>query len=222
MGLLDLLLPVRCVACGGGERLLCGACRAELVLLGPPLCARCGTPTAWPVDRCAECAGRRIAFRTARSAVAYDRTARAVVSAWKERGVRALGAEAAALVAAAVPLPDADAVTFVPGDAERTLWRGVNTAEALAGALAERWEMPAARLLARTGRSRRQRGLVRAERRANVRAAFRAVRAPPRRLVLVDDVYTTGATANAAASALRKAGARSVDVVTFARALRGS
>jgi ComF family protein len=222
MPLLDLLLPSRCVACGAGERLLCGACRAELALLGPPLCARCGTPTAWPVERCAECAGRRIAFRTARSAVAYEQAARAFVRAWKERGVRALAAEAAVLVEAAVARPEADGIAFVPGDADRTLWRGVNTAEALARTLAAPWELPVAAVLERAGRSRRQRGLAQADRRANVRGAFRAVRAPPRRVVLVDDVYTTGATANAAASALRKAGARSVDVVTFARALRGS
>lgn len=222
--LLDLLLPLRCAACGNGERLLCGLCRAELRPIRPPLCARCGTPTAWPVERCAECAGRRLAFRTARAAVAYDRTARAIVLAWKERGLRRLADEAAALVVEAVERPPkAEAVVFVPGDRDRIRWRGHNTAEALARALAERWELPVVAALARTGRSTRQRGRSRAGRRANVRGAFRpAGDGAPRRLVLVDDVYTTGATANAAASALRKGGARAVDVVTFARALRGA
>ena len=66
----------------------------------------------------------------------------------------------------------------------------------------------------------RQRGLSRAERRRNLRAAFVARTAVPARVVLVDDVYTTGATAHFAASALRKAGARRVEVVTFARTIR--
>lgn len=218
--LLDLLLPLRCAACGRGERLLCGRCRAELAPLRPPLCARCGAPTAWPVERCSECAGRRIAFRTARAAVGYDRTARALVLGWKERGLRRLAGEAAALVSEVVERPEAEAIAFVPGDAERLLWRGHNTAEALARALAERWELPVVAALARTGRAPRQRGRGRAERRANVRSAFRPRGDVPRRLVVVDDVYTTGATVNAAASALRKGGARTVDVVTFARTLR--
>jgi predicted amidophosphoribosyltransferase len=66
----------------------------------------------------------------------------------------------------------------------------------------------------------RQRGLSRLERRSNVAGAFRPTDTAPARLVLVDDVYTSGATASAVASALRAAGARRVDVVTFARATR--
>jgi len=220
--LVDLVLPRRCVACGGGELVLCGFCRAELRPLRPPLCARCGTPTAWPVDRCSECAGRRLAFRTARAAVGYDRTARALVLGWKERGLRRLADEASALVAEAVVRPDVEALAYVPGDGERLLWRGHNTAEELARALGARWELPVVAALARTGRAARQRGRSRTERRANVRGAFRPCGEAPRRVALVDDVYTTGATANAAASALRKGGARAVDVVTFARTLRAA
>ena len=218
--LVDLVLPRRCVACGRGELALCGLCRAELRPLRPPLCARCGTPTAWPVERCSECAGRRIAFRTARAAVGYDRTARALVIGWKERGLRRLADEAAAFVAEALARPDVEALAYVPGDGERLLWRGHNTAEELARALGARWELPVVAALARTGRAPRQRGRGRVERRANVRGAFRPRGETPRCVALVDDVYTTGATANAAASALRKGGARAVDVVTFARTLR--
>jgi ComF family protein len=221
MRVLDLLVPVRCAACGAGERLVCAACSASLRLLGPPLCARCGAPTAWPVERCAECSGRRLPFRTARAAVAYEGPARALVAGWKERGLSRLAAEAARLVTTCVPRPDADAVVFVPGDRERTLWRGHVAAEQLACALAEAWSLPVVPALSRTRRIPRQRGLSRQVRRANVRGSFRAVRAPPRRVVLVDDVYTTGATVAAAASELRRAGARTVDVLTFARAIRG-
>ena len=75
-------------------------------------------------------------------------------------------------------------------------------------------------LLTRVRGSPRQRELTRAQRRRNVATAFVAARRVPPRIVLVDDVYTTGATANAAASALRKGGAREVEVVTFARTIR--
>ncbi|HEX2111488.1 MAG TPA: double zinc ribbon domain-containing protein [Gaiellaceae bacterium] len=217
---LDLLLPSRCVSCGSGETLFCARCRERLVVVRAPLCARCGAPTAWPVERCAECAGRRLAFTSARAAVAYEAPARALVAAWKERGVRGLARETGALVEAHVARPNADALAFVPGDRERMLWRGENTAEALAHELGRRWDVPVVVALRRAGHARRQRGLSRAERRANVRGSFAAVGDAPRELVLVDDVYTTGATVAAAASALRRAGARSVDVVTFARVVR--
>jgi predicted amidophosphoribosyltransferase len=75
-------------------------------------------------------------------------------------------------------------------------------------------------LLRRTREVRPQRGLPLGERRRNVRGAFRARANPPKSLVLVDDVYTSGATVAAAASALRGAGARRVEVVTFARVVR--
>jgi predicted amidophosphoribosyltransferase len=144
---------------------------------------------------------------------------RKLVAAWKERGLRGLAGEAASVVAANLPRPTADVLTFVPPDASRRLERGHHPAERLAQALAARWEMPCERRLRRARPSRRQRGLSLAERRRNVAQAFAAdlVRGT---VVLVDDVYTTGATASAAASALRAAGARRVEVVTLARAVR--
>jgi ComF family protein len=218
--LLDLVLPRRCIACGTGEELICAACRASLLRLDGPLCDRCGAPTAWPVRRCRECAGRRIHFASARAAVAYHGPVRPLVSGWKERGVRPLAREFAALVVETVPRPAADELAFVPGDPERSLKRGQNAAEALARELAVLWELPVRRLLARAEPARPQRGLSREERRHNVRGSFAAADAPSGRVALVDDVYTTGATVAAAATELRRAGARAVHVVTFARTVR--
>jgi ComF family protein len=215
---LDLLLPQRCVVCGRGGKQLCAGCREELPRIEPPLCTRCGAPTAWPVERCRECAGRRLGFATARAAVGYDAAARRLVHGWKERGLRRLAAETAELVVERVPAPEVEALTFVPADRRRRLERGHNPAERLARELGTRWELPCLPLLERT-RGGRQRGSSAAERRS-VRGAFRATNAAPRHVVLIDDVYTTGATAAAAASALRVAGARRVEAVAFARALR--
>jgi predicted amidophosphoribosyltransferase len=218
--ILDLLLPQRCVACGCEGDLLCDGCRARLVLLRGTVCSRCGYPTAWPVERCAECAGRRISFASARAAVAYNEVARALVGAWKERGLRRLTDLAADLVVDVVPPPPATVLAHVPGEPDRVGWRGVDTARELASALGRRWELPVEPLLLRTGHARRQRGLSRAERRANVRDAFRGRARVPARVGLVDDVHTTGATALAAATALRRAGATGVHVVAFARVVR--
>jgi len=118
---LDLLLPQRCVVCGCGGRQLCTACREGLPRIEPPLCARCGAPTAWPVERCRECAGRRLAFASARAAAGYEAAARRLVHAWKERGLRRLAAEVAQLVAERLPPPEVDALTFIPADRGRRL-----------------------------------------------------------------------------------------------------
>ncbi|MEK6275402.1 MAG: double zinc ribbon domain-containing protein [Actinomycetota bacterium] len=218
--LLDVVFPRRCVVCGGPAEALCETCRPQLRRLGEPRCERCGAPTAWPVERCRECAGRRIAFATARAAVAYDDAARRLVAAWKERGLRTLAVLAAELVVEGVPRPRAYTLSFVPADDNRRLKRGHNPAERLAAELGLRWALPVVPLLERATGVRPQRGLPLAARRRNVRGVFQATGKAPRSLVLVDDVYTSGATVSAAASALRKAGARRVDVVTFARAVR--
>ena len=220
MGLLGLVLPSRCAGCDVPGPALCDACAGGLVRIAPPVCERCGCPGAWPVLRCVECTGRRIAFARARGAVVYDGRARRVVSAWKERGRRDLAAPLAAIVEEVVVRPEVDVVTYVPGDPERGRERGHVPAARLAHALGGRWGLPVESLLVRTGASRRQAGLPRAERGANVRGLFAARDAAPARVALVDDVYTTGATASACSSALRRVGARRVDVICLARAVR--
>src|SRR4051794_39881972 len=221
--LVELLLPSRCVSCGSSATVLCERCLRGLRRLGPPSCGLCGAPTVWQVARCRECSGRRLAFASARAAVAYTGPARSLVSAWKEHGLRRAASLAATLVVDTVEAPAADVITYVPADPTRLLLRGHHPPERLAQELGRRWSLPVAELLGR-GRgspARRQTELGRAERRTNVRGAFAAAAAAvPPRLVLVDDVYTTGATASSAAGALTRAGAHRVDVVTFARTCR--
>lgn len=223
MDLLALLLPQRCSVCARPGKPLCSVCADALPRLRDPLCARCGAPTAWPVTRCNECSGRRLAFATARAAIAYDTAAAALVRAWKDEAIRKLAPAAADIVVAALPRPPVHAIAFVPPDAERSLKRGQHPAERLALELGRRWELPVVHALGRTRAVRAQRGLPRAERRRNVRGAFRPLRDDlPRKLALLDDVYTTGATVSAAASALHRGGARDVSVITFARTVRAA
>jgi predicted amidophosphoribosyltransferase len=220
VAVLQLLLPERCAVCERPGPALCRACRDGLVRLSPPVCERCGSPGAWPVRRCAECSGRRLAFARARSGIVYDGQARALMRSWKEHGRRGLAVQVAELVAEVVTAPEVDALVHVPGDPERALERGDVPPRALAAELAELWELPATSLLRRTRSRARQRGLSLAERRRNVRGSIAGTGEAPRRVCLVDDVYTSGATADACASALRRAGARHIEVITLARAVR--
>jgi len=172
------------------------------------------------------------------------------VRAWKERGLRHLAACAAELVVEHVERPAADLITYVPSDPIRQLDRGRHPAESLARELGARWELDLVSLLERGRVVERQATLPYAERGSNVRGAFTARRRESgnvvgngvvginavdtsavdtsvvgtsvvdSRVLLVDDVYTTGSTVSAAASALRRQGVSTVEVVTFARAIR--
>ena len=156
----------------------------------------------------------------ARSALVYDERARKLVTEWKEGGRARLAQVAASIIAGSLAAPAVEAVVPVPGDPERTWARGRATPDSLSRALGRRWGIPVDDLLRRVGSLPRQRGLALRDRRRNVRGSVAAVRAAPRTACLIDDVYTSGATADACAAALRKAGARRVEVVTLARAVR--
>jgi predicted amidophosphoribosyltransferase len=219
--LAELFFPTRCAACGASGALLCADCTSSLQRPGPPCCALCGAPTAWPVRRCSECAGRRLAFDSARAAVCYTDPVPRAVHAWKERGLRRFAPLAAELLAGHVARPAADVITYVPPDGDRSISRGHQPARDLATALGERWQLPVERLVVRTRAVVRQTALSRSARRRNLRGAFAPARERlPERVIVVDDVYTTGATANAAASALRAGGVRQIHIVTFARTTR--
>jgi predicted amidophosphoribosyltransferase len=122
---------------------------------------------------------------------------------------------------AALAPPAADLLVAVPAAADRVRWRGVDAPALLAALLAETWRLPFDRGALARAPGRPQRGLDAAARRRNVRGVFSARHAVGGAVALVDDVYTTGATAAACARELRRAGADSVHVVTFARAVRG-
>jgi len=218
--MLDVVLPERCAICEVPGRRLCDQCRASLIRLTPPVCERCGSPGPWPVRRCAECAGRRLAFAHARSAIVYDGQARRFVRSWKERGRRRLARDAAGLVAEVVPKPTVEGLVPVPGDPERAWRRGDIPSRALAIELGRIWALQTLDVLERSRALPRQRGLSLGERRRNVRDSVVASAAVPTQVCVVDDVYTSGATADACASACRRAGARRVQVITLARAVR--
>jgi predicted amidophosphoribosyltransferase len=142
------------------------------------------------------------------------------VRAWKEHGLRYLGPVAAELMVNRLERPAADVITYIPPDEVRQLERACHPAQALARELGARWGIECVPLLERTRIAQRQAKLPLARRGGNVRNLFAPTRQTGARVLLVDDVYTSGSTANAAGSALRRAGATRIDVMTFARAVR--
>jgi ComF family protein len=172
------------------------------------------------VPRCRDCPPPAVA--TTRAPFVYEGPAREAIHRLKFTGWRDVAAALAGAIAACPDPAPADVVTWVPLARRRLAERGYDQARALAVGLAHRRDLPVVRLLRRaiaTGPQAKRRG---AERREAMRGAFTAVRPPPPRVLLVDDVLTTGATAASCAETLLRAGAKEVHVVAAARAIHAS
>lgn len=228
---LDVALPPVCAACreplGEGAG-LCASCWSRLSFIAPPFCPRLGIPFVYdpgPGVLSMEAAATPPSYHRARAAVRYDDIARELVHALKYgdrldlapvmgRWMARAGAEL---------LADADALVPVPLHWRRQWARRVNQSAALAAAIGRQSGVGVVTGALRRARATPQQvGLSKAERATNVQGAFRVVPArraeiTGRRLVLVDDVLTSGATVEACAKALLRAGAARIDVLVFAR-----
>jgi ComF family protein len=231
----QLVLPAECLLCQAllpfdrSADLICPVCRHRWRPIVPPWCARCGQPEPL-FGLCRICQDWPEALRGARSAVWLDPAARRAVHALKYGGLPRIANDLAAAMAR-VPRPPAPGAVLVPVPlaARRLRARGYNQSDRLARHLGRRWQRPVRQLLVRTRETATQTALTPAARLANVAGAFSVANAEcevrngtlPEHsaFVLVDDVFTTGATLAAAARALQDAGARSIMAVTFGRAV---
>lgn len=235
-GLLDLLYPPQCLHCGApvmSSDALCGPCFSQLRPISAPLCPRLGIPFAIPLGPgavSAEALADPPPFERARAAVLYSKVAGALVSRLKYGDRPELARFCAGpMRGAGHELWTGQPVLVpVPLHRLRQFRRGYNQSLELARALAALTGLPVNPGLVRRKRAtQRQVGLSGSARQRNVAGAFlahpeAATRLNGRGVVIVDDVYTTGATVKAVTRALRRAGVEKIDVITFARVAVGA
>lgn len=229
---LDLLYPRACAGCGGSladdARQVCWDCRAALRTIGAPQCSLCGNPVEGRIDHtyiCYHCTQFVPAFDLARSALRFEGVAADLIHAFKYREALWLQDDLVDVLEACVHVHfedrPIDALACVPLHHVRQRERGYNQARLLADGLARRLGKPFwPRALKRVRPTGTQTHLTARDRLTNVKGAFGArcvTRLQGKRILLVDDVMTTGATTSECARALKQAGVAAVYVVTLAR-----
>ena len=225
--ILSLALPPRCPGCGSivrGDHRFCPDCWGSLRFLGEPACSGCGVPfEVASAPRCDDCLARPPIHAGVHAAVAYGDVARTVALGLKYGGRIGLAETASRLMRRV--LPEGDVLVPVPLHRWRIWSRGFNQAALIAERLGRDAGVPVERrALVRTRATTALRGLGRRARAEQVRGAFavdprRADRIAGKRVLLVDDVYTSGATTDACVRTLLQAGALSVAIVCWARVI---
>jgi ComF family protein len=233
-GLIDLVFPPLCAFCGvplaedeGAE--VCPGCLRTIHFVSPPICPRCGLPFAGGVGEdhlCGQCLNRRWHFGSARALGLYDGPIREAIHLLKYRGKSFLVKPLVGLLSLGYPFIDYDAYDLmvpVPLHPKRLRERGFNQALIVGRAISRREKVPCTGFVLRKIRwSPPQVHLSPGEREANVKGSFAVIdpkRVRGKRILLIDDVMTTGSTVNECARELLKAGAGGVDVFTLARAV---
>jgi predicted amidophosphoribosyltransferase len=216
--LAELLFPTRCSGCELPGAVLCDACREALPRIDRTgACLRCGAPFGYLT--CTECWNRAWSFSAALALGEFERPLSRAVVLHKDAGERRLAAVLGALLAEqiAAEWPGwAEAVAFVPATRAALRRRGFDHGRAIADTIATELGIPLAAILARS-EARDQRALGRMARAANAAGTFSVTGEVVERIVLTDDVFTTGATLDAASISLIDAGTREVRVAAVAR-----
>ncbi len=228
-GLLQFLLPARCPSCAQTieqHGFLCGSCWGDLLPLAAPYCNRCALPFEFEMEgesECGACMKNQPAFDWARAAVSYEDLGRTLVLRLKYSGVTTAVPTMAQMMAQAVAGKEIDLIVPVPLHRWRFLRRRFNQSSLLGDAISKRLNISTDNFILRRRKATVSQGeLDKKGRYRNVASAFivpKDMKADVhgKHVLVVDDVLTTGATAHECARALKRAGAASVGVVTFAR-----
>jgi len=233
---IELIWPTRCAGCERLGVLLCASCQQGLPYIDPSLaCSRCGAPFGKLV--CTECTPIHepitMAFTEARCALEFNELTQRIIVTYKDKGEQRLGFLLAQMLAHVIPLEWklwADVLTWIPADEEAVRRRGFDHMEFIAVSLAEQTGLRLASLLEKQS-NKDQRSLNRRERQQNMHSMFSlkdtnqpapntnqpAQPVKAQRILLIDDVFTTGATLDAATQVLLAAKAQEVRVATICR-----
>jgi ComF family protein len=224
----DLLFPPRCATCSRiGPKGMCDECLGKVSNIRPPVCSLCGEPenNFFRDGSCEDCARGPRPFDMARSAAVYNGVLKEAIHEFKFNGIKGLSKALGFILAdylnkSAIPVKEIDLIVPVPLSSQHEKTRGYNQsrllAEEVSRALGIRMD---ASSLKKVKNVKPQFELKREERLLNVRGAFSASRLPDVTVLLVDDIYTTGATVSEAASSLKSSGAKKVYVLTLARTI---
>lgn len=228
----EWLYPPRCAACGAFTRdVFCEKCEKSIRYLDGSICPMCGRelpPGAGQAGSCRMCESFKYTFDTCRSALSYEGAMEKVLIKFKfHRRVIFRGLLVSAMLKHMNSHPEMfahfgglDFIVPVPLHPIRLMWRGFNQSELLAAGVARELKLPVRRALRRVRLGPPQSKMKWKERAKNVRGAFAAARggrAEGKRVLLIDDMLTTGATASECARVLKEAGAAEVHVFTLAR-----
>jgi len=221
--LVELIFPTYCLCCGQYGELICTECLGLLPLNGSSICQKCGKPCLYFVESCRECRKRRFLFEQARSLGLYQDGLRDLVHCFKYGGSKRLADIFSKLIIDRMEDDyfDVDLITYIPLSNKKLHERGFNQAQLLAKCLAEHLDIELVDALKQDRETKDQSKLPAADRKTNVKGAFSAKgnTLPENcRILLVDDVFTTGSTINECSRVLKSAGVKSVKVITIARA----
>lgn len=226
--LLDLIYPPRCEVCGVlGPLALCHTCASDMVLVEAPYCQRCGLlqPVGTPQSTCPDCRDHRLHYDAARCVGLHTGSLRRAILNFKFENRRRLQEPLGALLAQRIeeepvlPLGQVDCLVPVPLHPSRRNWRGFDQALYLARGVEKRLGLPVlSDGLIRTRPTTPQVQLSPTQRHENIKGAFAGRPSlQGKKILLLDDVFTTGATVNEAAKAARQSGATRVYVLTISR-----
>lgn len=221
---INLIFPPKCSICKvSSEELICPKCLESLPLIEGNICRFCGKPTLYTVNQCRDCRGKRFYFVQARAVWRYNGFGKDLIHAFKYENERRLAPILAEMAFAKITREIfVDRITWVPLHSSRKAERGYNQSELLAREIGRLSGFIAVPVLKRKRRTEDQNKLPLDKRKDNVKGAFALMAdadadVDNNKILLVDDVYTTGSTVNECSRILKRGGAARVEVLTLAR-----